>query len=149
MQASDIEAPRISSQILAEKLKAVGFNVDLQVMDWASVLARRAKKEGWSVYGVSAGGFDLSSPLANVMVAFNCADYTGWQCDPRITPLLDAFARAPTEDDRKKMASEIQAVMYDQAPAIPWGQFAQPAAYRANLRNLIPSAIPIFWNVEK
>jgi peptide/nickel transport system substrate-binding protein len=39
--------------------------------------------------------------------------------------------------------------MYDQAPAIPWGRFAQPAAYRANLRNLIPSAMPIFWNVEK
>jgi peptide/nickel transport system substrate-binding protein len=149
MEASDIEAPRISSQILAEKLKAAGFNVDLQVMDWASVLARRAKKEGWSVYGVHAGGFDLSSPLANVMVALNCADYTGWQCDPRITPLLDAFAKASAEDDRKKIASEIQAVMYDQAPAIPWGQFAQPAAYRANLRNLIPSAIPIFWNVEK
>jgi len=40
-------------------------------------------------------------------------------------------------------------VMYDQAPGIPWGQFAQPAAYRANLRGLIPSAIPIFWNIEK
>ena len=28
-------------------------------------------------------------------------------------------------------------------------QFAQPAAYRANWRNLIPSAIPVFWNLEK
>ena len=53
------------------------------------------------------------------------------------------------EEDRKKIAAEIQTVMYDQAPGIPWGQFAQPAAYRANLRGLIPSAIPIFWNVEK
>jgi peptide/nickel transport system substrate-binding protein len=149
MEASDIEAPRISTQVLAEKLKLAGFNVDLQVMDWATVLARRTKKEGWSVYGVHAGGFDLASPLTNVMVAFNCADFTGWQCDSRISPLLEAFAKAPTEDNRKKIASDIQAIMYDQAPAIPWGQFAQPAAYRANLRNLIPSAIPIFWNVEK
>ena len=139
-----IEAPRISAQVLAEKLKQAGFNVDLQVMDWASVLARRTKKEGWSVYGVHAGGFDLASPLTNVMVAFNCVDFTGWQCDPRITPLLDAFAKAPAEADRKKIAVEIQTVMYDQAPGIPWGQFAQPAAYRANLRGLIPSAIPIF-----
>ena len=149
LEASDIEAPRISSQVLAEKLKLAGFNVDLQVMDWATVLARRAKKDGWSVYGVHAGGFDLASPLSNVMVAFNCTDFTGWQCDSRLSPLLEQFAKAPTEDDRKKIASDIQAVMYDQAPAIPWGQFAQPAAYRANLRNLIPSAIPIFWNVEK
>ena len=90
-----------------------------------------------------------ASPLTNVMVAFNCVDFTGWQCDARITPLLDAFAKAPAEEDRKKIAAEIQAVMYDQAPGIPWGQFAQPAAYRANLSGLIPSAIPIFWNVEK
>ena len=67
MQASDLEAPRIPAQILAEKLKQAGFNVDLQVMDWASVLARRTKKEGWSLYGVHAGGFDLGSPLTNVM----------------------------------------------------------------------------------
>ena len=149
MQASDLEAPRISAQVLAEKLKLAGFNVDLQVMDWATVLARRTKKEGWSVYGVHAGGFDLASPLTNVMVAFNCVDFSGWQCDPRITPLMEAFAKAPAEDDRKKIAADIQTIMYDQAPAIPWGQFAQPAAYRANLHNLIPSAIPIFWNVEK
>ena len=149
LQASDLEAPRVSAQVLAEKLKAAGFNVDLQVMDWASVLARRAKREGWSVYGVHAGGFDLASPLTNVMVAFNCADYTGWQCDERISPLLEAFTKAATDAERKTIASQIQTIMYDQAPGIPWGQFAQPAAYRANLRNLIPSAIPVFWNVEK
>ena len=103
MQASDLEAPRIPAQILAEKLKQAGFNVDLQVMDWASVLARRTKKEGWSVYGVHAGGFDLGSPLTNVMVAFNGVDFTGWQCDPRITPPLNAFAKAPAggpQEDR-------------------------------------------------
>jgi peptide/nickel transport system substrate-binding protein len=118
-------------------------------MDWATVLARRTKKDGWSVYGVHAGGYDLASPLTNVMVAFNCVDFSGWQCDQRITPLMEAFAKAPAEADRKKIAADIQTIMYDQAPAIPWGQFAQPAAYRANLRGLIPSAIPIFWNIEK
>ena len=28
-------------------------------------------------------------------------------------------------------------------------KLAQPAAYRATLRGLVPSAIPIFWNIEK
>ncbi|MGL4287809.1 MAG: ABC transporter substrate-binding protein [Phreatobacter sp.] len=149
LQASDLEAPRVSAEILADKLRRVGFNVDLQVMDWVSVLARRARREGWNVYGVHAGGFDLASPLTNVMVAFNCADYTGWQCDSRLTPLLEAFTRAPDDAARKPLADQIQAIMYEQAPGIPWGQFAQPAAYRANLRNLIPSAIPVFWNVDK
>ncbi|MGM3151382.1 hypothetical protein ACS22U_26895, partial [Escherichia coli] len=77
---------------------------------------------GWNVYGVHAGGFDLASPLTNVMVAFNCADYTGWQCDSRLTPLLEAFTRAPDDAARKPLADQIQAIMYEQAPGIPWGQ---------------------------
>ena len=149
MQASDLEAPRISAQVLAEKLKQAGFTVDLQVMDWASLLVRRTKKDGWSVYGVHAGGFDLGSPLTNGMVAFNCVDISAWHCDARLTPLLTAFAKSVSEDERKKLAYDIQAIMYDQTPAVPWGQFAQPAAYRSNLRGVIPSAIPIFWNIEK
>jgi peptide/nickel transport system substrate-binding protein len=40
-------------------------------------------------------------------------------------------------------------VLYDQAMVVPFGQFAQPAAYRANVTGLIPSAIPLFWNAEK
>ena len=149
MQASDLEAPRISAQVLAEKLKQAGFTVDLQVMDWASLLVRRTRKDGWSVYGVHAGGFDLGSPLTNGMVAFNCVDISAWHCDARLTPLLTAFAKSVSEDERKKLAYDIQAIMYDQTPAVPWGQFAQPAAYRSNLRGVIPSAIPIFWNIEK
>jgi peptide/nickel transport system substrate-binding protein len=148
LEASDLEAARVSSEVLAEQLKQAGFNVDLQVMDWATVLARRTKKDGWSIFGVHAGGYDLASPLTNNMVANNCVDASAWHCDARITPLLDAFAKASTEADRKKVASDIQTVMYDQAPAILWGQFAQPAAYRTNLRGVIPSAIPVFWNIE-
>jgi peptide/nickel transport system substrate-binding protein len=109
--------PARHGRCLSRHLQA-GFTVDLQVIDWASVLARRTKKEGWSVHGVHAGGFDLASLLTNVMVGFNCVDFTGWQCDPRITPLLDAFAKAPAEEDRKKIAAEIQTVMYDQARAL-------------------------------
>ena len=115
MQANDLEAPRVSAQVLAEKLKQAGFNVDLQVMDWA-IGAGPPHQEGrlerlWR----SRRRLRSGSPLTNVMVAFNCADFTGWQCDPRITPLLDAFAKAPAEEDRKKIAAEIQTVMYDQA----------------------------------
>ena len=43
----------------------------------------------------------------------------------------------------------MQDIVYGQAIAEPWGQLAQPAAHRAQLTNLISSAIPLFWNVEK
>ena len=47
------------------------------------------------------------------------------------------------------MAGKIQTIVYEQGLGIPFGQFAQPAAYRANLSGVIPSAIPLFWNIGK
>jgi len=40
-------------------------------------------------------------------------------------------------------------VAYDLTPAVSWGQFTIPAAYRASLVGLLQSSFPIFWEVSK
>lgn len=151
MVASDLEAPRVSSTILAGRLKEAGFTVDLQVIDWAALLARRTKKAGWSVFGVHALGLDLSSPLTSSGINFNCKDVgtAGFMCDRRMGVLFEAFAREPDLAKRRDIAGQIQSIVYGEGLVVPFGQFAQPAAYRANVTGLIASAIPVFWNVEK
>lgn len=149
MQPTDVAAGRVSADVLADLLRRVGFTVDLQATDWGTVLGRRAKPEGWSVYGSSSSGFDLSSPLTNFYTANNCGNYPGWNCQAAMTPLLDKFAAAPSVEERRAIAADIQRLADQDAGWILWGQFAQPDAYRASLRGLIPSAIPVFWNVEK
>ncbi|MGU3405775.1 ABC transporter substrate-binding protein [Methylobacterium brachiatum] len=151
MAANDLEAARVSSTILADRLKQAGFTVDLQVMDWAALLARRTKKTGWSVFGIHALGLDLSSPLTNSAINFTCKDAasSGFMCDTRMVRLFDRFAREPDPDKRRDIAGEIQSIVYGEGLVVPFGQFAQPAAYRTSLTGLIPSAIPLFWNVEK
>ena len=138
-----------ASMVLAQNLKQAGFTVDQQVMDWGTVLARRARKEGWSIFSVYANGIDMISPLTHFYVASTCADYPGWSCDQRIPPLLAAFARAPDLAARKHLADEIQAIAYGLTPAVSWGQFTIPAAYRNTLKGLPQSSFPMFWNVEK
>lgn len=151
MVASDLEAARVSTEVLADRMRRAGFNVDMQVTDWATLLARRTRREGWHAYGVHALNFDLGSPLTNSVINFNCQDSpsSGFMCVPAMTELFDRFARAPTAQERQRIAGEIQGIVYGEGLAVPWGQFAQPAAWRSNLRNMIPSAIPVFWNVEK
>ena len=149
LQATDIDAPRISSAVLGDLMRRAGFNVDLQAMDWGTVLARRAKKDGWHLFGVHSSGFDLGSPLTHFYIANNCADYAGWHCDPRLTEKLAAFAKASSEEERKQVAADISRIAYEITPAVMWGQFAQPAAHRSSLVNIIPSSIPVFWNVER
>jgi peptide/nickel transport system substrate-binding protein len=150
MQATDIDAPRIGSEVVAARLRAIGFTVDLQAMDWGTVVARRARRDAsWSLFGVHAQGFDLASPLTHFYIGTNCQDFTGWHCDQRLTPLLEQFAGAATIEDRRRIAAEIQTIAYDIVPAVVWGQFSQPIAYRTELEGVIPSGIPVFWNIRR
>ena len=147
MQLSSLTAGQ-AGLVMIDALKKAGFNVDAQVMDWATLLQRRAKKEGWNLFAVYSNGVDMSSPLTHFYVANNCADYPGWSCDERITPLLSDFAFADTAEKRKSIAAQIQAFAYESTPAVMWGQFTVPAAYRATLKDLIQSSFPMFWAVD-
>jgi peptide/nickel transport system substrate-binding protein len=138
----------IASSVLAANMRAAGFTVDEQVMDWGTVLARRAKHDGWSLFAVYSNGTDMASPLTHFYVASTCADYPGWSCDARIPPLLAQFSRADGAAARQDIAAKIQAVAYDLVPSVMWGQFTIPAGYSDRLRNMIPSAYPMFWQVE-
>ncbi len=151
MIIQDLEAPRVATTILADRLKRAGFVVDAQVMDWATLLQRRTQRGGWNVYGVHALGLDLQSPLTNTVIGSNCQNSpaSGFMCEKEMVPLFDAFSRASDVPAQRAVAGRIQAIVYDQALAVPFGQFAQPAAYRAALTGLLPSAIPLFWSVEK
>lgn len=138
-----------ASRVLVQNMRDVGFVVEQQPRDWPTVLARRAKKEGWSMFPVYSNGTDMYSPLTHFYVAATCNDFPGWSCDNRVPELLKDFTRAATVDERRKIAAEIQAISYDLVPSLMWGQFTIPAGYRSELKGLIESSYPMFWEVER
>ena len=138
-----------ASRVLVQNMRDVGFVVEQQPRDWPTVLARRAKKEGWSMFPVYSNGTDMYSPLTHFYVAATCNDFPGWSCDNRIPELLKAFTRAATLDERKKIAADIQVLSYELVPALMWGQFTIPAGYRTELKGLIQSSYPMFWQVDR
>lgn len=149
LQATDIDAPRVASEMLAQTLREVGFNVELQSMDWNSVISKRGNRHAWHIFGVHWSGYDMMSPLTNPYIGNNCQDYAGWSCDARITKALTAFRETSDLGEQKRLAAEMQKVAYETTPAVIWGQFSQPAAYRKALKGVIKSSIPVFWNVSK
>ena len=117
-------------------------------MDWGTLLARRARREGWNMFSVYANGTDMISPLTHFYVANTCADYPGWDCNPGLRALIDAFAVAPDGGARRELAGRIQAAAVAHTPSVMWGQFTIPAGYRTRLRNMPQAAYPMFWEVE-
>lgn len=137
-----------AAQVMIQNMKLAGFNVEEQQMDWGTVLARRARREGWHAFGVYSNGTDMFSPLTHFYVSNTCADYPGWDCDRDVERLLGAFALAPTPEERKRIAGEIQAAEARNVPSVMWGQFTIPAGYRDRLRDLPQAAYPMFWGAK-
>jgi ABC-type transport system substrate-binding protein len=136
-------------RVLAQNMKAAGFAVDEQATDWGTVLARRARRDGWHLFGVYSNGTDMISPLTHFYIASTCADFPGWSCDQAIPPMLSAYAKAEAAEERRRIAAEIQAAAYALTPSVMWGQFTIPAGYRTHLTDLIESSYPMFWRVDR
>lgn len=136
-----------AGSVLADNMRKAGFTVDEQVMDWGTVLARRAKKDGWSIFPVYANGIDMISPLTHFYIGNNCTDYAGWSCSTVISEKLLAFAKTSDAAERKRIAAEIQVEAYKNTPSVMWGQFCRPAGYRSRVKNLVQSSFPMFWQL--
>ncbi len=137
-----------AAQVMIQSMQQAGFNVTEQLMDWGTLLARRARREGWHLFSVFANGTDMFSPLTNFYVSNTCADFPGWDCDRDIARLLAEFALAPDAPSRQRIAAEIQTAAVAHVPSIIWGQFTIPAGYRDRVRDLPRAAYPMFWGAR-
>ncbi|UCF95374.1 MAG: ABC transporter substrate-binding protein, partial [Desulfobacterales bacterium] len=148
----------ISNQTLAtaQNLRKAGFNVDLQAMNWSTLVARRAIKKpasegGWHIFQTWFNGPDFLNPLEHMAIGAACDKaWFGWPCDEEIEKMRAAFGAEPDSARQKELAQAIQKRAYEVVTYVPLGTVYQPVAYRADrLEGLIKSPVPLFWNVRK
>jgi peptide/nickel transport system substrate-binding protein len=97
-------------------------------------------------------GADVINPVANICVGGRGRNggWFGWAEDPKVEALRDAFVRASTPEDQKKIAADIQQEVLDQVIYIPLGQYLAPSVWRKSLSGVLDGpATPIFWNIDK
>jgi peptide/nickel transport system substrate-binding protein len=157
MAPGDVVTLKAQPIVAAQLLRDAGFKVDLQATDWQTVVARRAsqkppKEGGWNMFFTNWVAADVVNPVVNVSVGGRGTKggWFGWAEDAKMESLRDAFARATSPDEQKKLAAEIQKQVYDEVIYIPLGQYTIPTAWRTSLSGVLDGpATPVFWNVEK
>jgi peptide/nickel transport system substrate-binding protein len=141
--------------VAKQLMEAVGFNVDMQSMDWSTLVARRAKKDapadgGWSAFLTAWDAGDLFNPLAMAFLNTSCdSALFGWPCDEKIEGLRDDFARSVSFEDQKAIVEDIQAAWVEYPTHIHLGQFNTPSLIRSDVQGFLSGGIFALWNVEK
>jgi len=124
-------------------MQQAGFKVDLQVMDWASVLDRRSRPADWDMF-VTQHGF---APDPALITVFNSA-YPGWWDTPTKDVLFAQFTDEPDPAKRIQLWAKLQALLYQEVPLIRTGGFARLMLSRKGLVGFRPSLFLIAWNVQ-
>lgn len=155
MQPTDVTELAPQPVVVAQQLRAAGFKVDLQAMDWQSVVARRANQAspsqgGWSMFFTYWIVPDISTPISNTMLnGRGDQAWFGWPEDIEIEELRAKFVAAATPEAQKEIVGLIQTHVLDFVNYVPLGQYNSPQARRSNIVNMIPSPVPVFWQIDK
>src|ERR1700730_919461 len=114
---ADVPAYNTLTLVTADRLKKIGINVDLQLSDWGSVSARRAKKDppdqgGWNLFHTSANGAQLASPLVSPSTIMTCdgKNFVGWPCDEKEEALRQQYIQETDPEKQKALVEAMHAV---------------------------------------
>jgi peptide/nickel transport system substrate-binding protein len=157
MAPGDVLVLKAQPIVAAQLLRRAGFNVDLQATDWQTVVSRRAnqkppKEGGWNMFFTNFVIADVADPVVNILVNGRGRNggWFGWPESAELEALKGKFVRANSLAEQKKIAADIQTVVFDQVIYVPLGQWRGVSAWRKSLSGVLDGpATPIFWNIDK
>ena len=154
MGASDLPNLKALGDVSADLLARAGFNVDYQVLDWGTVVQRRARKEpiaqgGWNVMGTFFAGLDQANPVVHSFLrAVGDGGMFGWPKSDKIEALRQQWLDAPSVDAQKTIAAQIQQQALIDVPYVPLGQYFVATVFQNNVSGILDGPA-LFWNVTK
>ena len=155
MHSTDLQVLTNLAPVAKSLMERAGFKVDMQSMDWQSVVARRAKKDaptagGWHAFLTSWVSADVLNPVMTAFLNSSCDKALfGWPCDTEMEKLRDQYARETDPAKQKAIAEAVQMRWVQNPGHIFLGQWYQPAAMRRNVDGVVTAPVTVFWNITK
>jgi len=154
MHPTDVSTVSTQPVVAAQLLRKAGFTVDLQPMDWQTLVSRRANPAapgagGWNMFFTNWVIPEVWTPLVNPMINGRGKDgFFGWPTDPELEALRNTFTTANTPEARKTAAANVHKRAMENVIYIPLGSYKIPTATRKTVSGLVKSPAPVFWNIK-
>lgn len=155
MHPTDNPLAQAQPVVISDALRAGGFKVDMQTMDWQTLISRRTNQRppsdgGWHVFVSYSAVANTLDPLrSHVVAADGVKSWFGWPNVPETGVLRNAFARAGSEEERKEITKKLQKIMVDEVIIGPLGQYVSNTAYSKKISGVLEASLPLFWNISK
>lgn len=131
---------------VARQLNEAGIAAELEVLDWSAALALVNEPTGWDLFASSA--IFKPSPLDwYIIIAPDALLAPGYQSE-RMQELLDAGAAASDLEERQRIYTEVQQLIWEEVPDLNIGLLNTLDALRPDrIEGYDRYFTPRFWNV--
>jgi peptide/nickel transport system substrate-binding protein len=155
MHPTDLAVLAPLPPIAKAAMEKIGIKVDMQAMDWQTLVGRRNKKDapnagGWHAFITSWNSVDNASPLTTPFLnAAGDKALFGWPDDKMIQDLRDQYAREADPAKQAAIAEKLQMRVSEAPTHIHLGQWYQPTAMGKNISGAPVSPVSAFWGYKK
>jgi peptide/nickel transport system substrate-binding protein len=115
-----------------QQLEDVGFTVDLQVLDWSTLVQRRNNPKEYDVFTTGIGSGAMFDPTHHDITS--CV-YPGWNCDEEVQALQTELAKETDYKKRFALWEKQTRLFYEKVPAIRYGDIFGLRAIRTTVKD--------------
>jgi peptide/nickel transport system substrate-binding protein len=140
--------------VTVELFKKLNIKVDLQAMNWGTMMQRRnnqgpSSQGGWNVAFTATTGPNNLDPAGHLAIrGSGTKAWFGWPTSERIEQLrLDWFS-APDLAAQQKIARELQLQVFEDVPYVPVGARYTVSAIRSEWTDF-QSQMPLFFTLRR
>jgi peptide/nickel transport system substrate-binding protein len=149
MHSTDVAVLSNLAPVAKSLMEKAGFKVDMQSMDWQTLVARSVKKDppdsgGWHAFLTSSIAPDAANPIFTGFLNSACEKAPfGWPRDPEMEGLRDQFAGETDPGKQKAIADAVQARAVTMVTHIPLGQWYVRALMRKDLVGMVQALVTV------
>ena len=127
--------------VAKQQLEEAGFKIDLQVVDWATLVQRRGKPELFDVFST---GFTFTADPA-LATSIQCNWPGGW-CQEEKERLITEMIRETDQKKRRALVDRIQTIFHEDVGRIKFGDYFSLDVLRREVRGFRTAPELYFWN---
>jgi peptide/nickel transport system substrate-binding protein len=152
LDPTDLKELHAFTLVTAQLLTKIGVKVDLQAMDWSTLVSRRAEKKppaegGWNIFHTTWSFELLFSPAINRGFDGCEGAWFGWNCNEQMNQMREAWVRTTDEKKQKEMAAEMQKLMFQEVSYVPLGEMIYWRARRDHVKGVLQFPASVLWNI--
>jgi peptide/nickel transport system substrate-binding protein len=140
--------------VTVELFKKLNIKVDLQAMNWGTMMQRRnnqgpSTQGGWNVAFTATTGPNNLDPAGHLAIrGSGTKAWFGWPTSERIEQLRLDWFNAPELAAQQKIARELQLQVFEDVPYVPVGARYTVSAIRSEWTDFQPQ-MPLFFTLRR